>query len=321
MNLINAPQTKNHRENILVIKLSALGDFIQALGAMQAIRNHHHDAHLTLMTTVPFRPIGEDSGYFDQIMLDIKPRWFAWRAWLHLKRVLNQGEFSRVYDLQNSDRTAIYLQLFHPKPEWVGSAPGASHRNCSPTRCQGNAFEGHRQTLALAGISSIEIDTMSWAIADISQWQVRAPYVLLVPGSSPSHLQKRWPASYYAALANSLIAQNIQPVLLGASSETTLLESIHQLAPKSLNLAGETDYSHIATLARNALAAIGNDTGPLHIISATTCPTLILFCSQKSHPNRHGPIGKSVYHLIAKDLSQLSVASVIEKFEKIIVGN
>ncbi|MEP0337122.1 MAG: lipopolysaccharide heptosyltransferase family protein, partial [Alphaproteobacteria bacterium] len=41
------------RRNILVIKLSALGDFVQALGPMQAIRAHHPGARVDLLTTPP----------------------------------------------------------------------------------------------------------------------------------------------------------------------------------------------------------------------------------------------------------------------------
>jgi len=35
-------------DGILVIKLAALGDFVQALGPMAAIRKHHKDAHMDL---------------------------------------------------------------------------------------------------------------------------------------------------------------------------------------------------------------------------------------------------------------------------------
>src|SRR5580704_2648292 len=39
---------------ILVIKLGALGDFVQALAAMEHIRAAHPKAHITLLTTPPF---------------------------------------------------------------------------------------------------------------------------------------------------------------------------------------------------------------------------------------------------------------------------
>ena len=37
------------QENILVIKLGALGDFIYAIGPMQAIKRHHKTASITLL--------------------------------------------------------------------------------------------------------------------------------------------------------------------------------------------------------------------------------------------------------------------------------
>ena len=60
-------------EKILVIKLGALGDFIQALGPMAAIRKHHPDAHITILTTKPFENFAKDCGYFDEIWLDERP--------------------------------------------------------------------------------------------------------------------------------------------------------------------------------------------------------------------------------------------------------
>ena len=49
-------------EQILVIKLSALGDFVVSLGAMQAIRRHHRDARITLLELVSALA---DSGFDD----------------------------------------------------------------------------------------------------------------------------------------------------------------------------------------------------------------------------------------------------------------
>ena len=42
------------KEQVLIIKLGALGDFIYSIGPMQAIRKHHPEAVLTLMTRPVF---------------------------------------------------------------------------------------------------------------------------------------------------------------------------------------------------------------------------------------------------------------------------
>ena len=71
-------------EKILVIKLSAFGDFILALGPMAAIRRHHADAQITLLTTAPFVSLARESGYFDDICVDLRPGLTDVRGWSRL---------------------------------------------------------------------------------------------------------------------------------------------------------------------------------------------------------------------------------------------
>ena len=62
-------------ERILVIKLSALGDFVQATGAMKAIRATHPGAHIVLLTTAPFVAMARATGWFDEVWSDGRPDW------------------------------------------------------------------------------------------------------------------------------------------------------------------------------------------------------------------------------------------------------
>ncbi|HBA43779.1 MAG TPA: ADP-heptose--LPS heptosyltransferase, partial [Alphaproteobacteria bacterium] len=52
---------------ILVIKLGALGDFVLATGPFAAIRQHHADAEITLLTTPPFAAMARQTGFFDHV--------------------------------------------------------------------------------------------------------------------------------------------------------------------------------------------------------------------------------------------------------------
>lgn len=307
------PETQ--KQKILVIKLGALGDFIQALGPMASVRNHHKDAHITLMTTAPFEKLARAAPYFDEIWIDEKPKLLNIAAWGALKKRLQGGNFSRVYDLQNNDRTAFYFRLLSgsKKPEWVGAAPGASHRNASPDRTAGHAFDGHVQTLALAGIKDVSIDRLEWMQGNISSFAYRKPYVIFVPGSSPDHLHKRWPAEKYGRLAQILHAGGYQIILLGTAAEKSVIDDILRHCPEALDLAGQTDLAQIAALARGAAGAIGNDTGPLHLIAATGCPCLALF-SQSSNPVRHAPKGENVTILRRDLLQELEMETVLESF-------
>lgn len=298
-------------EKILVIKLGAMGDFVQALGPMAAIRRHHSKALITLLTTKPFSDLGSSCGYFDAIEIDRKPRWYDIAGWIALRRFLNEGGFSRIYDLQNNDRTSFYFRLLkNPRPEWVGVARGASHRNASSLRTAGKAFDGHVQTLALAGIKDVSPDDLSWAKGDIEVFQLKDPYILLVPGSAPDRPEKRWPAGRYGALAQYFFNKGYLPVVLGTAGEAGLAREICNVCPSARDLTGRTSLPDIALLARHASAAIGNDTGPMHMIALAERPSYVLF-SCHSDPARHAPVGKNVTTLQKNDLTALTVEDVI----------
>jgi ADP-heptose:LPS heptosyltransferase len=298
---------------ILVIKLGALGDFIQALGPMAAIRRHHKQARITLLTTPPFENFARECGYFDQIWLDEKPRWYQFSAWARLRKRLNDAGFARVYDLQNNDRTAMYFKLLRQKPEWVGAARGASHRNDSKLRTAGHAFDGHMQTLALAGITDVAVDTLEWMKGNISNFPLRRPYVIFVPGSSPEHHYKRWPAANYGRLARLLQETGYQPVIIGTAAEQSASQIILKDCPGALDLTGQTSLPQVTILARGAAGAIGNDTGPMHLIAATGCPVLALL-SKHSDAVRHRPKGGDVYVLQSPDLQGVKPEKVLKLF-------
>ena len=303
-------------ERILIIKLGALGDFIYALGAMRAIRQYHSGAHITLLTRKPYESLARQSGLFNEIILDTKPK-LNLLNWISFRKVLNALNVSRVYDLQNNDRSGKYFSLFSRKPEWVGIAKGASHRNTDPERSRFHSFQGHQKTLALAGIKNVQLDNLEWLKGDIRQFGVTQPYALLVPGSSPQHPEKRWPAGHYRHLAKKLISCGVNPVFIGTMSENDLIGDIVDGLQAS-NLSGRTEIGDVAALARSASCAIGNDTGPMHIISMTGCPCLMFFCTTKSWIEKHGPQISTAQALESDDLAKISTDQAWEIVESIL---
>ena len=303
--------------HILVIKLSALGDFITALGPMRAIRGHHKNTRITLLTTRPFAELGRACGYFDDVIIDTKPKWHDVTGWLRLRRLFNTGDYTRVYDLQNNDRTSLYFKLFTPRPEWVGIAPGASHRNTSLLRTQGRAYDGHIQTLALAGISGVSPDALEWMQSDVSRFCLTSPYILLVPGCSPQHPRKRWPVAQYRQAAQMLVAKGYQVVVIGGQAEADTNAQIAKDLPV-VDLTGQTALYDIAGLARNAAGGIGNDTGPSHIAALTGCKLVILYCSKESTIKKHGPLGAHAKAIEVDDLATLSADEVVKTLDGLI---
>jgi ADP-heptose:LPS heptosyltransferase len=299
-------------ERILVIRLGALGDFVVSLGPMAAIRRHHPKARITLLTTAPFASLARASGYCDEVWIDERGPW--WRPWREaaVKRRLRRAGFQRVYDLQTSRRTARYWRAMG-RPEWSGHAAGASHPHLDPDRDAMHTVDRQRAQLAIAGIHAVPPADLSWAKADVRRFNVREPFVLLVPGGSAHRPKKRWPADKYAALARTFVRLGITPVLIGADSEAAALGAIARHVPEGINLCGKTSFEEIVVLARAALGAVGNDTGPMHLTAAAGCPSLVLFSSE-SDPDlcapRPGVQGGKVAVLRKPDLIALSVAEV-----------
>ncbi len=302
-------------ERILVIKLGALGDFVQAIGPFSAIRSHHSDGEITLLTTNPYVELALASGQFNQIWVDQKPRIFGLNKWLDLRRQLRTGGFGRVYDLQTSDRSSFYRRLFWPgqNPEWSGIAAGCSHPHANPRRDFMHTIERQAEQLQMTGIDTVpgpdSISGLSGLDAPIDQFGLKDDYALLAPGGAAHRPEKRWPVEKFAELANRLAARGLIPVLLGGSGEASDLDDISAACPQVVNLCGRTSLLEIAGLARRAKASVGNDTGPMHLIAAMGCPCVVLY-SEASDPALCGQRGGHVSYLRKPNLRDLDVAEV-----------
>ena len=295
---------------ILVIKLSALGDFVQAMGPCAAIRKAHDAAHITLLTTRPYVEFARSSGYFDEIWTDRRPRWWQVGAWLGLKRQLDNGAFDRVYDLQTSDRSSFYFRLLRqPKPEWSGIAAGCALPHANPQRDFMHTIERQREQLAMAGLDAVPLPNFDWIDNEADRFGLTERFVLLVPGGSASRPGKRWPAGSYVELAERLVAQGLVPVLLGAGDEAERNAQIAVACPQAVNLTGKTSILDIARLARRAAGAVGNDNGPMHLIAAAGCPSLVLY-SHESDPALCAQRGPDVEILRRETLDTLTANEV-----------
>jgi ADP-heptose:LPS heptosyltransferase len=298
-------------ERVLVIKLGAMGDIVQATGPFDAIRRHHGDAHITLLTTPPYRDFAAAGGWFDEVWIDERPSWRDRRGWLESRRRLRRAKFGRVYDLQTSDRSAMLFRLFGPgrKPEWSGIVRGCSHRHTNPRRDSIHTVERQAEQLAIAGIADVPPPNLDRITADIGRFELSSSYVLLVPGGSPDRPYKRWPAANYADLARRLIARSVTPVVIGGAAETQVASAIATFCTGSRDLTNETSMADIAELARGAAGAVGNDTGPMHLITTAGAPSVVLY-SHASDPELCAQRGPDVTILRRPRLEELSVDEV-----------
>lgn len=299
---------------VLVIKLGALGDLVQALGPMAAIRRHHPDRRIVLLTAPGFVELAEATGLADEVWADPRPSPLDPAGWLALRHRLRQARFARIYDLQTSDRSGWYFRLFWPGPwpEWSGIARGCSHPHGDPARDLMHTVERQCAQLAIAGIADVPLADLS-ALAqrlDTTRFHLPVRFALLAPGGSPHRPAKRWPIDRYAALAGGLVERGLTPVAIGSANERSLAAAIAKACPSTIDLVGRTSLIDLVAIAGRAALAIGNDTGPMHVAAAVSCPSLVLF-SRASDPALCQPRGVRVAICQRDDLADLAVTEVL----------
>ncbi|MSO74370.1 MAG: lipopolysaccharide heptosyltransferase family protein [Alphaproteobacteria bacterium] len=298
------------RQHILVVKHGALGDFILAMAPFAAIRAQHKDATITLLTTLPFAALAASSPYFDDVWVDERPPFWSFATIFALRRRLRDGDFTRVYDLQTSRRSSMYFHLFaYPKPEWSGMARGCSHPHRNASRDTMHTLERQRDQLREAGIPEVPAPDLNWLDGDLSGFALPSRFALIVPGGAPHRPAKRWPPTAYAALITRLATLGLGAVLLGGAADRAAIGAIREIAPAAIDLCGRTSIGQIAALARRSAITVGNDTGPMHLIAALDCPSIVLF-SRASDPTLSAPRGPAVQIIAVDDLATLTPDTV-----------
>lgn len=307
---------------ILVIKHSAFGDFLLAMGPFAAIRAHHPDAKITLLTTKGFVDIAQATPYFDEIWVDEKPGFLKLGRWWQLIKKLRGRQFQRVYDLQHSDRTALMFRAMRwkrPEFEWSGIAKGCSHPHRNPLRDTMHTIERQAEQLLDAGITQTPMTPLDWAKSDLSRFSLPPDFALVCPGGAPHRLEKRWPPEQFATLATFLITHKITPVLIGGEAERFALDWIKTAVPAVIDLSNQTNFFDLVELGRHTKLAVGNDTGPMHVFAAAGAPVVTLF-SGASIPAQTAPRGpkpdKNI-NLQRDPLSDLEVRVVVKAVEQI----
>lgn len=318
-------------ERVLVIKLGALGDFVQALRAMAEIRRAHPKAKITLLTTPPYAELAEASGYFDAIDTGGRPKGVL--GPLSLAMRLRRGRYQRVYDLQTSSRSAGYIWAFAPVfPEWSGISSGASHRHRNPRRDLMQNLDRLWDQLAEAGVvealpeGQVPGPDLAFALAASDRGRpavaerlgIAAPYALLAPGASPGRPRKRWPARGFADLARALEQLGVTPVVIGGPREAELGAEIAKAAPSTIIAAGRTKLVDLAALGARAALIVGNDTGPAYLAALAGAPSLILF-SAESDPALCAPRSPRITVMQSDDLADLDSTQVI-KAVRVLLG-
>lgn len=308
-------------KKVLVIQAGAIAEFVLSLTAMKRIRAAHPRARITLLTIPQFEGLAKASPYFNEVLTTGHPG--SPGEWLALRRDIKAARFNRVYDLESSGWSKFLFHMLRPfPPAWSGAARGARLRHRNPERESMHTLERQAQQLQVAGIwpdaptqpGDAPAPDLSWILRratearPVSGGATPKPFVLLVPGGVENRPEKRWPIAAYAELAGQLRARGYDIVVVGGPSESALARTIQKAVGQARDLTGRTDFAQIAVLGARAALAVGNNTGPMHLIAAAGAPTIALVKddgdAMVTAPRGHVAV------LQAADLAQLPVQTV-----------
>tara|TARA_B110000003_G_C16509597_1_gene480653 strand:+ start:42 stop:971 length:930 start_codon:yes stop_codon:yes gene_type:complete len=298
--------------NILIIKHGALGDLIQITSSLKSIRQKYPDSKITLLTDIKFKFFSDRIIFVDEIIYENRPSFFRIDKWLTIILKIIKRRFNIVFDLQNSDRTSVYyffIKLFNSKTVWSGNRRGGKFKY-HPKNFESIPIKDRiKNQLVLMDIEIYDKPDISWMMKKNIINLPNNDFVILLPGSSPEHKHKRWPAEKFAELANYLKEKKIDSIILGQShSEGDELTKIKLLAPKIIDFSDQ-DLDCLATTASKAIGAIGNDTGPTFVAAAAGCPITWLL-SNHTDPNITQLLGSKVNTLKKDNIIDITIDEV-----------
>ncbi|MDP1632436.1 MAG: glycosyltransferase family 9 protein [Caulobacter sp.] len=277
-------------KKVLVIQAGSIAEFVLSLAAMKRIRLAHPHARITLLTVPQFEALARASPYFNHVDTGARP--MAPGEWLALRGQILQAKYDRVYDLESSPTSRFLFRILWPfPPAWSGAVGGARLRHRNPALERMHTLERHAEQLQVAGVwpdaptnsGDAPPPDLSWILRRAHEPRPVAgaappkPFVLLVPGGGEAKPEKRWPVANYAELARRLKARGFDIVIIGGPAESAMARAIQKVVGQARDLTGRTDFAQIAVLGARSVLAVGNNTGPLHLIAAAGAPTIALF--------------------------------------------
>jgi len=300
--------------NILIIKHGSLGDLIQANGAIKDIKEFYKNRKVFLLTSKPYSIFMSECPYLDGVIIDKKlPRWNLFFL-NNLKKLLAKYNFTKVFDLQNSNRTKFYRRFILNNSDWSSSETTLEPSQKKKDFDKEPVLDRMETQLKKSNIPTefIKNIDLKWAIEDLSRLikqYANDEYILVFPFCSKKHQNKKWPFFKNLIFAIKQKYKNKYPVLIAPGPNE--IKEANELSAKTVLENGEPiNIKMLVSLISNAKFIISNDTGPAHIASHLDKKGLVLFGSHTSA--KKVSIENSNFKAISvKNLNHLNVETVL----------
>ncbi|SFM05470.1 glycosyltransferase family 9 protein [Pelosinus propionicus] len=293
--------------NILIVKLSAIGDVIHALPVAHALKKCFPKSRITWVVERPAYDLLTNNPDIDEILIFDKPKFKSLSGMIRyapsfIKR-LREDKFDLALDLQGLFKSSMISLLSGADKRLVyENAREGSHllsKRIIGTYSKEHVVDRYLDVVRSLGcqvdkamfnvVITLEEKELTRRIAAQAGLNIEMPYVVLALGANWPN--KIWPFEHFAELSNKLYDTNRIPVMIGGSGDKVLAEQISSMTKiPPIDLTGKTTLKQLAYVIQKAQAFIGGDTGPMHLSTAVGTPTLALM--GPTDPARNGPYGK-----------------------------
>jgi ADP-heptose:LPS heptosyltransferase len=237
---------------------------------------------------------------------------------------IKKYKFSKIYDLQNSNRTSFYKRILFPKATkdtWSSTETILPEGITKDDFDKDSVLSRFDHQLKSSGINTSHTlkPDFSWSPSDISKiknYHQLEKYIVLFPFCSPHLTSKKWP--YYndlISMINEKSENKIKIVIAPGPGEIKDASSVNALCV--LDNGKALDISQLAALIKDSSFVVANDTGPAHMTAHLGSKGIALFGSHTT-PFKVSIERENFKAIQAPELSKLSAEKVFERFSEII---
>ncbi len=305
--------------NILIVKMSAIGDVIHTLPALNALRSHFPGVRITWLVEEAAADMIDGHPSLDRVIVSKRKLWikqlFSSRYGQAIKsitvfiRELRDTEYDMVLDFQGLLKSGIMVMLARGRQK-IGFDKGMAHAESSHlfynVRIPPVSMEIHalKRGLLLLEHLGIPPGKVAYNLVVTPKERLALDLVLERAGLDRDHpiicinpqatwQTKLWRNPKFADLADRLKQRyNAQIVFTGGRGDHEAVEAIlSMMKEQGINLAGLTSLKTLAALFQRAFLLVTTDTGPMHLGAAVGIKVLAIFGA--TAPWRTGPYGSN----------------------------
>jgi 3-deoxy-D-manno-octulosonic-acid transferase/heptosyltransferase-1 len=303
---------------ILIVKLSAIGDVIHTLPALNALRERYPKARITWLVEEAAADLVIGHRALDRVLVSGRKRWIRQLKGPHRRQALSEmrrfwhdlrdTRYDMIIDFHGLLKSSLLVWLAHGKRK-IGFDKGMQHQEHSylflNERVPPVDMEVHALVRGLMLLDAIGVKTRR-VVFDVPVFarDHRQAESLLerhgMDGSRPLVAvnpvalweTKLWRDDRFAALADRLIQEmGVDVVFTGGPADRPIVDAIlSRMTARAVNLAGKTGLKTLAALYRRTALLVTTDTGPMHLAAAVGTPVVALF--GPTAPWRTGPFGE-----------------------------